>query len=699
MVRVLSQHVSNPLSSQASSNISYGASTSSDSNSERRSRNVLLSDNSVSQSSSNAEKDEDSYTTESVTIPILNLDAGLVQFEVSPSNSDGQSGASFEVVNLPDFSSLAIADNAEASGASLPVFLDPVSSFPSSSYEKETNNMLEGNPEDLRAVLHEITKENARLSRCLQDSTRILQKLAEERSDNMYHFHRTRDFLHKVKKEAADTNGVIDTKVNRKESKKDKKAEKKAESKNGVENNVALVNLSQQLDVAEEAQAQLSQDLQRVTQEKLEAQNQLASLNLEYETVKANVEQLNREKWEITQVNNDLQQRLQQTVALAHMQAEGNQSRLQEEVGRMLFQLEEERKVTANLSKNLELERRKVESLEQKAKGNSSTRGSSKGERRRSSLLPDEVRDNESRLAQSMELYRQRCDNLGTSLASCQAKLEDEHYCGDLTTEVNKLRKLLAEEKKKVGGENSRLSETHALFEQIYLDYMSTIESVKQAQHEKKMKSQQQSVLNNIAESNMRDNVDSMTARLMQAEDALAKERRDNQQAREALAQAALDLEALPLLQAQVEVYQSDFNAERLARERIAGEKADLEEQLRKAGIQKGPTGGGGFEGVQHKPTGQGGQFGARGGVGGGGGYEQPRVNGLERGNLVRERMNSLGGREQPYDNIPRTVNTRPDQNQQDEKVEAFTCPKCNREFRNTTLLTRHVNDCLDRDF
>merc|ERR1712212_791992 len=113
----------------------------------------------------------------------------------------------------------------------------------------------------------------------------------------------------------------------------------------------------------------------------------------------------------------------------------------------------------------------------------------------------------------------------------------------------------------------------------------------------------------------MRDNVDSMTARLMQAEEALTKERRDNQQAREALAQAALDLEALPLLQAQVEVYQSDFNAERLARERIAGEKADLEEQLRKAGIQKQSSmqvGGGGFEG--HQP---------RGGGGGGGHMNQ----------------------------------------------------------------------------
>ena len=123
-----------------------------------------------------------------------------------------------------------------------------------------------------------------------------------------------------VKKEGTDANGAVDSKVSRKESKKEKKTDKKSESKNGVENNVSLLNLSQQLDVAEEAQAQLSQDLQRVTHEKLESQNQLASINLEYETLKTNVDQLNRDKWEITQVNNDLQQRLQQTVALAHMQ-------------------------------------------------------------------------------------------------------------------------------------------------------------------------------------------------------------------------------------------------------------------------------------------------------------------------------------------------------------------------------------------
>ena len=112
----------------------------------------------------------------------------------------------------------------------------------------------------------------------------------------------------------------------------------------------------------------------------------------------------------------------------------------------------------------------------------------------------------------------------------------------------------------------------------------------------------QQAVLTSIAKTNMQDNVDTMTVRLMQAEEELQQERRDHQRTRERLVAVSQDLESLPLLQAQVnsdqynililsnfilqvEVYQSDFNAERQARERIAGEKADLEEQLRKVEI------------------------------------------------------------------------------------------------------------------
>ena len=106
----------------------------------------------------------------------------------------------------------------------------------------------------------------------------------------------------------------------------------------------------------------------------------MSSINLECDTLKASSEQLQHEKWELSQANADLQQRLQQTVMQARMQAEGQGNRIQEEMARMMFQLEEERKVTENLSKSLELEKRKVESLEQRAKHNGSSRGSREAE-------------------------------------------------------------------------------------------------------------------------------------------------------------------------------------------------------------------------------------------------------------------------------------------------------------------------------
>ena len=200
-----------------------------------------------------------------------------------------------------------------------------------------------------------------------------------------------------------------------------------------------------------------------------------------------------------------------------------------------------------------------------------------------------------------------------------------------------------------------------------------------------------------------------MTVRLMAAEEELAQERRDHAGTRERLHHAALELESLPLLQAQVssvqrmtitvqvkccvqvEVYQSDFNAEREARERIAGEKADLEEQLRKAGVHKAqptappPTlgrprqesqerGGGGYGQQQHHNGG--GQYNGRadglyhGGGGGryngdgnmaGGGWRNN--NETHRGpmfnnNAVRDRVNNVNNVDAQFENLPATIPT-----------------------------------------
>lgn len=76
----------------------------------------------------------------------------------------------------------------------------------------------------------------------------------------------------------------------------------------------------------------------------------------------------------------------------------------------------------------------------------------------------------ETKIKENIEriIFRQRCDNLGVSLAGCQQQLDRDSWQPDLATEINKLRKLLSEEKRSCYGEGARLKEVHQLFEQVY---------------------------------------------------------------------------------------------------------------------------------------------------------------------------------------------------------------------------------------
>ena len=89
----------------------------------------------------------------------------------------------------------------------------------------------------------------------------------------------------------------------------------------------------------------------------------------------------------------------------------------------------------------------------------------------------------------------------------------------------------------------------------------------------------------------------------------------------------------------QVDVYQADFNAERQARERIAGEKADMEEELRKLRRTAAapPT-----SGPAHQPGG-----GAFQQPGGGAVHQTGVGGGVVSGNM-RERMNNFNERPPP---------------------------------------------------
>ena len=71
---------------------------------------------------------------------------------------------------------------------------------------------------------------------------------------------------------------------------------------------------------------------------------------------------------------------------------------MQEELHKMQVALADERKVTEKLSRNLELEKRRVESLEQKAKSSYRRSGGSSGNAHH---LPEDVKIRDDQLASS----------------------------------------------------------------------------------------------------------------------------------------------------------------------------------------------------------------------------------------------------------------------------------------------------------
>ena len=94
---------------------------------------------------------------------------------------------------------------------------------------------------------------------------------------------------------------------------------------------------------------------------------------------------------------------------------------LQEEVRKLQIALSDERKVTEKISRNLELEKRRSESLEQKAKSAFKRSGgtSSSG----AVFLPEELRQRDESVQISMESFREQCDQLVDCLQTCDEKL------------------------------------------------------------------------------------------------------------------------------------------------------------------------------------------------------------------------------------------------------------------------------------
>ena len=212
--------------------------------------------------------------------------------------------------------------------------------------------------------------------------------------------------------------------------------------------------LRNRLETSELECQRTADSLEQMTAQKMALERDVANFQAENEQLRGNNEALVAEKWELSAGNADLQNRLQ-TMAITYMQGRPDDGMLQEELRKMQLALADERKVTEKLSRNLELEKRRSESLEQKVKGtHRRSAGSMPPGATSNSVLPEEIRSRDEQVTLSMEKFRISCENLGLSLEECAQKLvgfeiqvnKDSQNVGKAQTAADGCRRLFTRE-------------------------------------------------------------------------------------------------------------------------------------------------------------------------------------------------------------------------------------------------------------
>ncbi|XP_054255499.1 optineurin [Indicator indicator] len=155
--------------------------------------------------------------------------------------------------------------------------------------------------------------------------------------------------------------------------------------------------------------------------------------------------------------------------------------------------------------------------------------------------------------------------------------------------------------------------------------------------------------------------VEQLTAKVELAEEALAAKQLQIDEMKQIIAKQEEDLETMAVLQAQMEVYCSDFHAERAAREKIHEEKEQLAVQL--AYLLK----------------------------------EQQNLQELGRNSLA-EMQNRHGARAPDREHSPRLVQrgTGSQDWPEQRNISIYSCPKCEEILPDLDTLQIHVMDCIN---
>ncbi|KAJ9577382.1 hypothetical protein L9F63_006062, partial [Diploptera punctata] len=361
-------------------------------------------------------------------------------------------------------------------------------------------------------------------------------------------------------------------------------------NKKELELSALLEQVNRQLEIAERSRRQLTLDVEKLTAQRTRMEREMLAQKTELDQQKQQIQELTREK------NSHKHQQIGtivlETMVLCCEEHNGSDSKLrngetsQPDV-KLIQQLEQQKTTIRNLMQELHDEKAKVTAMT--AQG-----------------LPIPSAQDKSNMAYNMKNYEQSLAQLSgcmdqdaVRLSSLDSWLQvaadnmsqwkgketvDMNTVATLRAEVQELRKLLAQEQACSHEKRQCVEDSQNKLQELYLDYQKVVKELELLHREQRDRDQQSTTYLEVQARGFMEKIDRMTAQLLNKEEALTQKNKEVVQLKDKLKKLELENEAITIskqFSAQVEVYQSDFNAEREARENLAGEKERLAEDLR----------------------------------------------------------------------------------------------------------------------
>ncbi|XP_068083261.1 optineurin isoform X2 [Anabrus simplex] len=445
--------------------------------------------------------------------------------------------------------------------------------------------------------------------------------------------------------------------------------------------------LNKQLETAERARRQLILDKERLTAQKTRLERDVTALKEEMEEHKEKNRTLLQEKDELLQKVNQHEQELREFVVVEKQQQLAGHASLSEEVQQLKEALDQERARVAALE--LQVQKEQVIARQTSSNQETTTKSTSLTEGGSSTQFGSNLKNYEEKLHlfnHSLEKQTERYASLDSWLQVAAdnvsqwkgTQLKDPQGLDHLRSEIDDLRRLLAKEKAYSEEKKKNLADAATQFQSLFTEYQSLLNEWESYHQEEKAKARHNDAYHDVQARGFSEKLDNLTAQVLCKDEELAEKTKEITQLKEKVKKLEVENEAITILKAQVEVYQSDFNAEREARENLAGEKERLAEDLRLLQRRNQQL----LEEVEKLRS-----------------NTEPSQNRKTSPSFPNSGWSTIGtpGRSASSTSRMRHSPAPEETQQRDESEnELLFCPKCELSFTSLKPLEQHVDSCLD---